>query len=418
MTTNNLRNEILLITDAKGHVSRLVSQAAKDLPLKIICVPSSLRFDRNWSRFSLAKHIIIDWSCHQRNPAGVIEEIQAASKNRLITEKVICILTAPVRSDIYCLAELGIRQVVRFSNSAPLLTRLQGELRRLLTSSPKTSNKEKLWKHVYSQAMAVATGKIAEIDQVEATLNKLLGSDPRTARYHDCMALILQGRHDFEAAHKHWESAVELNPNYFLAYENWAKSLTALNKHDAALVVLKRMCALNNNRISRLAQMGFLQLEMKNLVSAEHLFRTALQKNPNQPKALNGLAEIQFLKGEYDECKRLLAQSSQAPAIASRLNKLGVQLVQKGNYELALELYRNARNVLPDNEKGPLLFYNMALCYSKWGQPAMARKFATLALIKDPAYQKPRNLLATLPTDDAPLYQSLSGQPTLVSSAV
>lgn len=418
MTARRLLDEIVLITDSENHISRFVSQALRDLPVQIIRVASSLRFDKNWHRFANAKLFIMDWTCRSRNPAGVIEELQAASKNPSISDKVVCILTTPVKGDIYCLAELGIHRVLRFSSSTPLLNKLHIELRKQVNQIPKPKLLEKKWKSIYFQSMAVATGKNTAIDHVEKTLNTLLADGVKSARYYDCLALINQGRQNFEAAHSSWQKAIDLNPNYFSAYENWSRSLTALNRHEEAYSLLKRMCALNNNRVSRLAQMGFLQLEMKNLVSAEHLFKTALQKNPYQPKALNGLAEVQFIKGEYEECKRLLSQSSQGPAIASRLNKLGIHLVKEGNYELALELYVNARNVLPNSDKGPLLFYNMALCYSKWGRPELARKFATLALIKDPSYQKPRNLLASLPDPNEPNTDSMTAQPVLTSSVL
>jgi Tfp pilus assembly protein PilF len=54
--------------------------------------------------------------------------------------------------------------------------------------------------------------------------------------------------------------------------------------------------------------------------------------------------------------------------------------------------------VLPQQDKGPLLFYNIGLCYSRWGKKDMAREFLKIALIKEPNYRKARKLLSQLET--------------------
>ena len=40
-----------------------------------------------------------------------------------------------------------------------------------------------------------------------------------------------------------------------------------------------------------------------------------------------------------------------------------------------------------------MLFYNIGLCYEKWGKRDMAQEFLKIALIKEPNYKKAQKLL-------------------------
>jgi tetratricopeptide (TPR) repeat protein len=68
-------------------------------------------------------------------------------------------------------------------------------------------------------------------------------------------------------------------------------------------------------------------------------------------------------------------------------------MVRGNKYEQALEHYTRAQYVLPQQEKGPMLFFNIALCYYRWGRFTLAREFVRIALIKDPRYGKAQRLL-------------------------
>ena len=55
--------------------------------------------------------------------------------------------------------------------------------------------------------------------------------------------------------------------------------------------------------------------------------------------------------------------------------------------------YTKAQYVLPHQNKGPMLFYNIGLCYFRWHKVDMAKEFLRLALIKEPGYKKASKLL-------------------------
>ena len=52
--------------------------------------------------------------------------------------------------------------------------------------------------------------------------------------------------------------------------------------------------------------------------------------------------------------------------------------------------------MLPQQDKSPLLFYNMALCYARWHNVQQAIAFLKIALVKEPNYKKAQRMLAEL----------------------
>jgi len=129
---------------------------------------------------------------------------------------------------------------------------------------------------------------------------------------------------------------------------------------------------------------------------AEHYYGAALERDNQFSRALNGLAAVRFRAGDYEHSRELLQKSTSSVQIARELNMHGIQLVKSGRYEAALQHYTKAIYVLPQKEKGPMLFYNIGLCYSRWNKTDMAKEFLKLALIKEPNYEKAKRLLESL----------------------
>jgi Tfp pilus assembly protein PilF len=141
-------------------------------------------------------------------------------------------------------------------------------------------------------------------------------------------------------------------------------------------------------------------LEANDLLKAEHQYLLALERDSMSSAALNGMAQVKFVSGDLAGCRDLLSRSRTSARAAARFNANGIELVKTKCFPEAMELYRRAQFVLPQQEKGPMLFYNMGLCYWRWGRHDVARDFIKLALIKDPAYQKAKVLLARIESGD------------------
>ena len=197
-----------------------------------------------------------------------------------------------------------------------------------------------------------------------------------------------------EKALKLWKKALDKNPNYYRAYNNMITYYRQEGDYEAAYALMQKMQELNKSNIARLVSMGELHAESNEEVKAEHCFKSALERDRYCGRALNGLAEIRFWQGRLDDSRELLLKSKIAYRVAAKLNRVGIDLVKKGKYKDALEHYCKAQYVLPQQEKGPLLFYNIGLCYSRWGKFDQAKEFLKIALVKEPKYIKAQRLLA------------------------
>ena len=75
---------------------------------------------------------------------------------------------------------------------------------------------------------------------------------------------------------------------------------------------------------------------------------------------------------------------------------MGIRLVESRRFAESIEHYKRAQYVLPGNDSGHQLFFNIGLAYAKWGRLAEARKYIRLALIREPSYDKAVNLLKSI----------------------
>ncbi|HEY4117537.1 MAG TPA: tetratricopeptide repeat protein [Byssovorax sp.] len=80
-----------------------------------------------------------------------------------------------------------------------------------------------------------------EFDRGEQVLREVLEHTDRFADVYNMLAVMLHERGDFVAAERHFERAVELNPNYTEALLNLAVTYNDLGKYEAARQVYARI---------------------------------------------------------------------------------------------------------------------------------------------------------------------------------
>src|SRR6478609_1760910 len=80
-----------------------------------------------------------------------------------------------------------------------------------------------------------------EYDRAEDVLRQVLEKTDRFADVYNMLAVILHEKGDFVAAERHFERAVELNPNYTEALLNLAVTYNDLGKYEAAREVYARI---------------------------------------------------------------------------------------------------------------------------------------------------------------------------------
>jgi tetratricopeptide (TPR) repeat protein len=295
--------------------------------------------------------------------------------------------------------ELDIKRIVQIRQRVREIKRASREIKTHLTSSAFKSKVEIAWQKVERAINVIEQTtdpqKIERIDQALENLRAKVDKKP-TPQYYDAKASLEFHRGNNAIAERFWKQAIELNPNFYKTYNKLISFYNATHQDERALDLIRKMQTLNKNNISRIVKMGEIYNKLKKEDKAEHCFKSALTRDKFCSQALNGLAEIKFRQGNLDESRNLLAQSRLAYKMATTLNQQGIELVNEGSYEDALKHYSKAQFVLPQQDKGPMLFYNIGLCYSKWGKPEIAQQFLKIALIKAPEYAKAKKLLSQL----------------------
>jgi pentatricopeptide repeat protein len=396
--------EILIFLDEQTWIWPFLQRTLLKQSTEFLRLPAATPIRSSWDRFKSAPRIIIHWEAKGRSGGAIVEEILDVASNFDTAERIVIISTNPTHEDVVYFSELGLRRIIHLRNISTQLETSAAEILNHIESPPEKNKTERLWRRMIMTVDALtAQTDPSIIDDLDGKLEELKATDrgESTARYYDLKALLAFYRKDLAGAKKLWHLSIEKNPKYHRAFNGMIRYLREVKEFSEAFAIMQKMQELNKASISRLVAMGELRVEVDDDERAEHYFKSALDRDEYSAGALNGLAEIRFRQGDLDESRRLLARSHQAEKTASKLNLMGIEMVKQKKYAPALEHYTKAQYVLPQQEKGPMLFYNIGLCYYRWGREDLAREFLKIALIKEPGYKKARSLLETL-GDGAP----------------
>ena len=398
---NSKLKEVLLITDDNTWLTPYVQKVALGFGEFLRLRPTaSIR--QSWQRFKNTPCIIIHWESKLRSGGALVEEILEVDPYFDVAKKIIILTSDPIHEDVVYFSELGLKKIVRVRNRTPDTDTWSDELKshiaEAIADDSESKNVEVHWRKVLRWIDSLSQPCPPEkVQAVEARILRLRPiGQVASARELDALGSVAFYKNELSEALKFWEQALQKNPNYFRSYNNIVKLHRFQNQPTLALAFMQKMYLLNRSRVGRLVAMGEVHLQLKDEKKAEHCFRAALERDACSSSALNGLAEVKFFRGELEESRQLLQRSSLAYRCAQKLNSLGVDMVKAGKYHDALEHYSKAQYVLPQQEKGAQLFFNIGLCYSRWGKDGMAREFLKLSLIKEPSYKKAQKLLDQL----------------------
>ena len=389
-------NETIVISDDQSWIWELATRQLSQLDIPHVRLPSTVPLRHSWERFRRAKHMIIHWECTNRSGGAIVEEILSIQPNFDISGRVIVLTTHPTHEDVVQFAELGVTRIVRLRQREQELAAAGRELDMHLTASAAPNPTEELWRKLQRICDSLSPEAPKEtLQYIEQHLAKLAAGG-LTARYHDIEAKLHAAKGNEQAAVASWHESLDKNPKFYRAYDGLIALYKTNGKLAEALALLQKLQTLCRQSTSRLVSMAEIHTKRQDFDHAEFCFRSALERDAYCSGALSGLAELRFHAGDLEQARSLLSRSQLVHRTASNLNQHGVELVNQRKYKEALEHYTKAQYVLPQQDKSALLFYNIGLCYARWGQALMACEFLRIALIKDPMYKKAQRLLARL----------------------
>lgn len=392
-------NEWLFISDGNSWVWTYVLQALETHKLPFIHMTSENSLRKSWSRIQNAPKIILHWESRFRQGGTIIEEILSLDPLFDFEQRLIVISSDPTPDDEVYFEELLLHNVIVMRNNLFDIRKSIKELNsRIENNIPDECKRVRLWRK------ALRTINNLKPDTPKAPQQKIIDyitklgqlDQQPSNRFEHAQALMQSRLGNKEEAMKIWEGILARNPHHPPARDGIIELYCQSGNYQRAMDLLKQLLVRNKNNIKRIVKLGELHRKLNDHPKAEHYFQSALSKDPYCSPALNGLASLRFAQGDLEASRKFLAQSTEAYEIASQLNQVGIELVRKEQYAKALDLYTKAHYVLPDQDKGPMIFYNIGLCYSRWGKKQEAKQFLQLALIKEPTYEKARQLMSRL----------------------
>jgi tetratricopeptide (TPR) repeat protein len=391
MAGQNTKPQGLVFVDDDTWIWDMVKSALSRTNVNFIKIPSDVPLRSNWQQFEGTPFVIIHWENSKRPAGALIEEILEVERSSDPTSKIIVITTNPVHQDVVYFSELGLIKVIRVRNRDVDVISASKELsKHIIGVQDQMVDDDSKWRQlrVRIDRLPHPPSKL-DYSDIEKCIAKLSEENhQKTARRLEAEAALALKANDPHKAARLALNAIDQNPNFFRAWNTLISAKQSSSEHQEAYALLQKMQLRNRDCVSRISAMGHTLIAMNDLNKAEQFFKSAMDRDPFCSSALNGMAEIKFLQHDLDAAKTLLSKSSKAHELAVKLNTSGVVLSRQGKYEEALQLYTDAQYVLPDQSRGHQIFYNIALCYAKWGKPNIASQFLRLALLKKPDYQK------------------------------
>ncbi len=390
---------VLVFADTQSWIQTFVANTLRQLHVDFTLIHPGVDLKQNHAQIMRHTHFVISWESQFRFGGALIQSLIDLTEELNPREQVIILTQAPSQEDVIYFGELGVKKVLHIDkdveNLVPQAKKMLGFFKPEPTST--LSAWQSLLRKIQNLPVDIESRVVRQLLQMVETYSPQ--DEEESAQKYDAKAVLYSAAGEYELAEDFWRRSLQKNAKYHLAHKNYVEFLKLRNRYSEAIDHLLNLHQQNSKNIARIVDIGAAHHKLEKIDIAEKYYEKALSKDKYHSGALNGLATIKFDQGKLDESKKLLHRSAKAYEAAALLNHQGIELVMKDKFEEALKHYSRAQYVLPDHEKGPLLFYNMGLCYWRWNQPAKAREYIKIALIKNPKYEKAKALLEAIDAD-------------------
>ncbi|HKY29518.1 MAG TPA: tetratricopeptide repeat protein [Pyrinomonadaceae bacterium] len=241
-------------------------------------------------------------------------------------------------------------------------------------------------------------------------LDAVLATYPNDPQLHFLKAQVYSYEQNAQAAESELRKALELDPNYLMAYSALATLFINTKQEERAIAEYKRILELRPDDSTAYTMIGMLYDARKDYNAAAENYRKALVLNPNSVLAANNLAWLYAVQGigNIDEAVRLAQRVvQQNPQVAGFVDTLGWVYYKKGLNEVAIEQLQNAVRIdeaAANRNKvspSPTYRYHLAMALKAKGDAEGAKRELGIALrLADrapfPYADEARKALATL----------------------
>jgi tetratricopeptide (TPR) repeat protein len=190
---------------------------------------------------------------------------------------------------------------------------------------------------------------------------------------------VFLAKKDLDAARRHLEKAIEINPNILMAYGMLAGIYVQEGKIPEAIGQYEKIISKNPRFVPGHMTLGTLYERKGDLEKAESYYRKALEIQDDFGPAANNLAwNIVMRGGDLDVALSYARTAKEKmPNSAAVLDTIGWIYYKKASYPNAIAEFRDALEIEPDNA---VINYHLGLAYLKSEQRNAAKEYLEKAL--------------------------------------
>lgn len=202
------------------------------------------------------------------------------------------------------------------------------------------------------------------------------------------LARIWNSAGQFKKAEASLQSVFAEDKDNFEAKSIMANTLTGLGRADEALAMLLEMSNSSPKNLQALLNLGSAYVDANQHDKARETFGKIDILDPDNKAVRDEQAKLAFKEGDIPLAARLIAETQNGDMLARHFNNVAIAMVHKQQFDKALEVYKNAIELLNDKARLHLLHYNMGLAWTKKGDQAQAIQSFLESYRAAPAFEK------------------------------
>lgn len=185
-------------------------------------------------------------------------------------------------------------------------------------------------------------------EEAKASFMQALELNPKDARAHNDLGVVLQEQELLIEALAAYEKAVTANPDFALAQSNYGHLLGVFKRHDEAIAAFQKAVALVPENPEYLYNLAIHFTAVGETAQARATYEQTLQLAPRHVRALNNLAFLKFNEGRTEEALEKLQRAIELdPAFLLARANLGNFLIESGRYEEGVTVYEETLSLFP-----------------------------------------------------------------------
>jgi tetratricopeptide (TPR) repeat protein len=241
---------------------------------------------------------------------------------------------------------------------------------------------------------ALANGQFAE---AKKTLNILADRFQNSLRYHIWVAQVHLGLKELDRALDAALQAQKMQPKSLEVANLLASIYFKKGDTENYNAVMQQTIRLAEIHLQNLLHWGDVYLEQGNVDRSITAFEAALEKEPENQRAKQGILAANLVEGRTNIAGTMEIASAQSMEIARMFNLKGISMAESGHFRTAERLYNNAMKILPNKEIAYKLWLNLGLCMKKKGDlPAALAYFEKCQELAPPHYKRAEAQIAVL----------------------